>query len=236
MTSARDATHSASKRREADRLYDRFRTGVINLGGEFRHLFVLKSRGLMTMKLLCTGLLCSDGQEMLRSLDAFSLEYASIDSVLVEQHEEDSVERLRQRSTAFHAMYAAFSRSFLALVDQYRGLDIWYKTPPGLCTALYLAFRLKHCTAQCVKFETRAVGLVETATSFREITPWHRWISGLPVCVQCQCSDDKKLQLCDICENAFYCSAKCKKRNAQAHRKYCHRPPTSSTVDLKIVF
>jgi len=228
-------TTTTNKKEEANQLYACFREEVLRLGANFRHLFVFKSRGIMTMKLLCTGLICNDGRELLRGLDALSLAHASIDRAVDGDRErgkddDNGFEMRKLMNTVYYTEYHAFRQSFIELVDRYRGRDVWYETPLGLCTALYLAHRLKYCTVQCFKFETLAACLVET-TSFRAIKPWHRWVSGLRVCVQCQYtgsdgdqSGAKELRLCDTCENAYYCSLKCKKKNALAHKNYCRRP------------
>jgi len=242
----------SSQKAEADRLYDSFRDNVLKLGAKSRHLFILKSRGIMTMKLLCTGLMAEghECQALLKGLDALSVQYAQFDSVPPPEQGENKEANHQHKNTVFFTIYEKFRESFRGLVDCYRGLKVWYKTPLGLCTALYLAHRLKYNTVMCAQFELEATSLIETVTSFRDITQWHRWISGLPVCVQCQRSEDsliidaeekknknnnkKNLQLCDVCENAFYCSLKCKKKNMQAHRAYCQRAPSDKVVELTI--
>ena len=182
----------------------------------------------MTLKLLCTGLMCGDFREdLLRQLDTLSLQHARIDSVIKDYEllkiQQGTAKKLLLSSEGFYMKYDTLRQSVHKLVDYYKEYrDLWYKTPPGLMTALYMDFRMRHCTVQCFAFETAASHLIEK-TSFGEIKRWHRWISGIPVCHVCQCESSEKrpLSLCEICENVFYCSLKCKKKNAKAHKSYC---------------
>lgn len=210
-------------RAAGDALYEDFRRGVIELCTEFRHLFVAKSRGLRTIKLLCTGLVCEDGRELLNGLDALSLVCAEHDKRLTHDTEEEYMYRregFQKTNPLFLIEYDRFRKSFVSMMCHYRGYrPEWYKTPPGLISALYLDYRLKYCTIKCALFEQMAIGLIET-TSFRTYEIWMPWICGDRRCAHCQ-KTTGKMKLCMLCENAWHCSKKCRKKNWLSHQNYC---------------
>lgn len=202
----------------ADTLYALFRNEILGLGATHRPLFMLMNCGVTTLALLCTGLLCTDGDALLHGMDALSLECAREERAGLS---DECALRQGRAQIMCGEEYEAFRRDCLTTIAPFRGRTEWYKTPPGLCTALYLAFRLKHQTIQCSRFEKAALALVET-TSFRCYAVWYPWICGIKHCSGCQKSGASlKLTLCQKCQNVYYCSLRCVKQDRDVHMKYC---------------